>query len=89
MPRRKPLREHVLVNLGRRDFAKRRGKYITTEVASGRPMDLPKNYDHWRDGWSWASVEHVTTDPKHTGPAEYRFEDWQVARIVKVVAPNQ
>ena len=84
--KKKPVKEFVLVSLGKREFARKGRSYITTHVDSGRPMDLPKGYDHWRDGWAWAQVTEIIVDPKHGGPATYRFEDWQHDRIQKIIS---
>jgi hypothetical protein len=84
-----PKREFVLVSLGRREFAKRRGKFITTKIEGARPTDLPAGFTNWRDGWSWAEVTEVIGDPKHSGAPTYAFEDWQVGRIRKIIASQQ
>jgi len=89
MRKKKNLKEFALVSLTMREIAKQRGKYITTEIESGRPIDLPKGYDNWRQGWSWQEICETLVDPKHTGKPIYELRESQTARVSKVVGSKQ
>ena len=89
MRKKKNLKEFALVSLTKREIAKQRGKYITTEIESGRPIDLPKGYDNWRQGWSWQEICETLVDPKHTGKPIYELRESQTARVTNVVGSKQ
>jgi hypothetical protein len=87
MPRAK--QEFVLLNSTTREFGRdKRGRIILTKVDAGRPMELPKGFDHWKQGWQWAPVVEDITVPSHRGAATYRQIDAQVDRIARIKAPK-
>ena len=87
--KKKQLKEFALVSLAKREFAKQRGKFITTEIESGRPLDLPKGFDNWQQGWGWQEICETLVDPKHTGKPIYELRESQTARVSKVVGSKQ
>jgi hypothetical protein len=91
MAKRKRL-QFALVSLAKREFARkgRSKKYITTTVASGRPLgDLPRGFNNWRDGWSWQPITEVRESAAHSGPDKLIFEDHQVARLIRIIAKEK
>jgi hypothetical protein len=88
MPRRKPRREFALINMNR-EFAKVRGGFVTCEVSSGRPLELPAQFSSWRLGFAWHEIYETVVDPGHSGPPRYELRESQTARVTKVVAPSQ
>jgi hypothetical protein len=90
MPRRKKqLKEFVLYSITTREFARKGNKFITTEIESGRPLDLPKGYDNWRQGWSWQEIYETKINPLHRSAAKYINTDPNVCRIEKVISSKE
>jgi hypothetical protein len=87
--KKQPSKEFILMNLSRREFAKKRGKVIATEIESGRPLDLPPGYDPRKGSWSWEQIYGVFPDPRHSGQPIYELRESQTARVTKIVGPTR
>lgn len=77
----------VVFSHANREFGYRGGKVVTKEVATGRPMELPKAFDPRH--WGWAQVVETRIDPSHKGAPRFFQEDWQTDRIVRVVGGTE
>jgi hypothetical protein len=84
--KRKPRKEFALVNT-KREFARKGCRYVTTTVASGRPLgNLPAKFSSWKLGFGWHEIYETVVDEKHSGPARYELRESQTMRITKIVS---